>query len=118
MPGMSVLSPSRRPSSVKTTVLTASTEAAVSLISSSSGMTARLSGMVSESPAQAASSPSTKPGSAGLVDLEAVVRPVVEAEFGVRGAVQHRGEGVGDRRAEHGRAPRSCVTARLLRAAS
>ncbi len=64
MPGMSVLSPTRPPSSVNTTVLTASTEAAVALISSSSGMTARLSGMVRDSPAQEASSPSTNPGSA------------------------------------------------------
>ncbi len=64
-PGTSVLSPVRRPSAVNTTVLTASTDRAVSLTSSSSGMIARLSGMVSESPAHSASSrPSTKPGSA------------------------------------------------------
>ena len=53
-----------RPSSVNTRVLTASTEAAVSLISSSSGMTARLSGMVSDSPAHSGPSCSTNPGSA------------------------------------------------------
>lgn len=64
MPGMSVLSPVRRPSSVKTTVLTASTEAAVSLIPSSSGMTARFSGMVSDSPAHSGPRVSKNPGSA------------------------------------------------------
>jgi hypothetical protein len=64
MPGTSVLSPRRRPSSVNTTVLTASTEAAVALISSSSGITARFNGMVSDSPAHSGPSPSRKPGSA------------------------------------------------------
>ncbi len=61
---MSVLSPVLRPSSVRTTVFTASTEAAVSLIVSSSGMTARFSGMVSDSPAHSGPSRSKKPGSA------------------------------------------------------
>lgn len=61
---MSVLSPVRRPSAVKTTVFTASTERAVALTSSSSGMTARFSGMVSDRPAhRSASSPARKPGS-------------------------------------------------------
>lgn len=64
MPGMSVLSPVLRPSSVRTTVFTASTEAAVSLTESSSGITARLSGMVSDSPAHSGPSPSRKPGRA------------------------------------------------------
>lgn len=64
MPGTSVLSPTLRPSSVKTTVLTASTEAAVSLISSRSGRIARFNGMVSDSPAQELPSPARKPGSA------------------------------------------------------
>ncbi len=41
-------------------------------------------------------------GQRRLVDLEPVVGPVVEAEFGVGGAVQHRGERVGDGRAEDG----------------
>ncbi len=63
MPGTSVLSPTRRPSSVNTRVLTVSIEAAVSPTSSSSGMTARLSGMVSDSPAHSGPSPSTKPAS-------------------------------------------------------
>ena len=72
-------------------------------ISSSSGITARLSGIVRESPAQAASSCTKKPASARLVDLEPVVRPVAQAEFPVRGEVQHRGQRVGDRRAEDGR---------------
>ena len=104
MPGMSVLSPRRRPSSVRTTVLTASTEAAVSLISSSSGMTARFSGMVSDSPAQLRRPRlAEEAGQRGLVDLEAVVRPAGQAQFRVGGAVQHRGERVGDRRAEDGR---------------
>lgn len=64
IPGMSVLSPVRRPSRVQTTVLTASTEAAVSLIPSSSGITARFSGMVSDSPAHSAPSVSKNPGRA------------------------------------------------------
>ena len=81
MPGMSVLSPTRRPSSVNTTVLTASTEAAVSLISSSSGMTARFSGMVSDSPAHSGAEPVDEPGQRRLVDLEPVVRPVGEPQL-------------------------------------
>ncbi len=64
MPGMSVLSPRRRPSLVRTTVLTASTEAAVSLMPSSSGMTARLSGIVRDSPAHSGPRPATNCGSA------------------------------------------------------
>ncbi|CAM5568997.1 hypothetical protein STENM327S_04995 [Streptomyces tendae] len=45
-------------------MFTASTEAAVSLTESSSGITARLSGMVSDSPAHSCPRPSKKPGSA------------------------------------------------------
>ncbi len=86
-------------------MLTASTDAAVSPTSSSSGMIARLSGMVSE-PGPTAVQLAHEPRKGRLVDLEALVRPVVEAEFGVRGAVQDRGEGVGD--------GRSRTAARLL----
>ncbi len=64
MPGMSVLSPTFRPSSVNTTVFTASTEAAVPLTSSSSGITARFNGIVRESPAHSGPSSPMNPGSA------------------------------------------------------
>jgi hypothetical protein len=43
-------------------------------------------------------------GQGGLVDLEAVVGPAGQAEFGIGGAVQHRGEGVLDGRSEDRRA--------------
>ena len=59
MPGMSVLSPSAIPSR-NTTVLTASTDAASGETSSSRGMMARLSGIVSESPAHSGPHAATK----------------------------------------------------------
>ena len=49
---------------------------------------------------------SRKPGSAASSTSKRSYDQSVEAEFRVRGAVQHRGEGVGDRRAEDRRPPR------------
>ena len=58
-----MFSPVRAPSSANNTVFTASTARAVALTSSSSGITARLSGMVSDRPAQEPSSSGRKSGS-------------------------------------------------------
>ncbi len=62
MPGTSVLCPCRRPPE-NTTVFAAPTSRASGSISSSSGSTARLSGMVSDSPAQSGPHPPSTAGS-------------------------------------------------------
>ena len=53
-------------------------------------MTARFSGIVSDSPAHSGPSPPTKPGSAASSTSKRSYDQSVEAEFLVRGAVQHR----------------------------
>ena len=76
------------------------TSAASGSVRSSSGSTARLSGMVSDRPAHRLSHEASRPGRAGLVALDRGVGPAVQAERGVRGRVQHGRQRVGDRRAE------------------
>ncbi len=57
---------------------------------SSSGSTARFSGMVSDRPAQSGPHPSSSPGRPRLVALDRLVGPAGQAELAVGGAVQGR----------------------------
>lgn len=95
MPSTSAFSPRSRPSRI-VTVLAVLVAFTVCEISWSRGTAARVNG---PGPAVVQAGEESRVPAGGAVD--GAVAPV-QAERGVGGAVQHRGQGLADRRAEHG----------------